>query len=108
MPVKRRKVKGRKFQLGDEAVELFERARALQLRPGYEEWEDAGGCRREYLDAWKALHMALQLPLYAASPLDVEEDTPLHSRGECYLASIPHAIELRRQLKAAQTANHST
>lgn len=101
MPVKRRKSKERKFQISDEAVELFGHARALQLRPGYDEWEEAGGCRREYLDTWKALHLALQRAPYEASPLDVDEDDQLPGVGDCYAASIARAQELRRQLLAA-------
>lgn len=101
MPIKRKKNKQRKFQISDEAVGLFTRGRALQLSPGYDEWEDAGGCRREYLETWKALHFALHLALYEASPLDVREDDTRRVGGQCWLESVPKVLALRAELLAA-------
>ncbi|WP_234683974.1 hypothetical protein [Bradyrhizobium monzae] len=101
MPIKRRKDKQRKFQISDEAVELFSHASALQLSPGYDVWEDAGGCRREYLDTWKALHKALHLALCEASPLDVREDDTRRVGGQCWLESVPKVLAIRAELIAA-------
>lgn len=97
MPVKRRKSKERKFQISDDAVELFAHARSITQ---YDQWEDEGGRRREYLETWKALHFALHLALYEASPLDVSEGGS-YSGGQCWLESLPKVLAIRAELIAA-------
>lgn len=98
MPAKRRRSKERKFQISDEAVVLF--ARARELAP-FEQWEEEGGRRREYLETWKALHLALGLRLFEASPLDVTEDDSVRCGGQCWMESVPKALALRVELVAA-------
>lgn len=100
MPVKRRKSKERKFQISDEAVELFTHAISIKH---FEEWEEEGGRRREYLETWKALHIALGLKLFEASPLDVE-DGRTYFGGQCWLESVPKVLALRAELIAAAGA----
>ncbi|OSJ33187.1 hypothetical protein BSZ19_16210 [Bradyrhizobium japonicum] len=96
MPVKRRRSKERKFQI-DEAVVLF--ARARELAP-FEQWEEDGGRRREYLETWKALHLALGLKLFEASPLDVREGDSVRYGGQCWMESVPKALAVRAELIA--------
>ncbi|MET3991614.1 hypothetical protein ABID65_003254 [Bradyrhizobium sp. S3.9.2] len=96
MPAKRRRSKERKFQISDEAVVLF--ARARELAP-FEQWEEEGGRRREYLETWKALHLALGLKLFEASPLDVREGGT-YLAGHCWLESVPKALAVRAELIA--------
>jgi hypothetical protein len=111
MPVKRRKSKERRFQIGDDVVDLFIKAREFQARNGGAKNED-GWHRRfweqpfydEYRTVWLALHRALHLAPYHASPLDVESDDVYGTcgKGSCYAQSIPNSMELRDELiKAA-------
>jgi hypothetical protein len=101
MPVKRNKEKQRKFQISDEAVELFIKAR--ELDPRSDVWEEDGGRRREYLTTYVALHNALGLKIWQAGPLDVNEYDSVCAGGQPWIESVPRARELRLELM--ETAN---
>jgi hypothetical protein len=97
-------LKARKFQISDEAVELFAHARSIADQ---DQWEEEGGRRREYLETWKALHFALHLALYEASPLDVSEGQK-HSGGQCWMESVPKVLAIRAELIAAAALSKAT
>lgn len=97
MPARLKRDKRRGSKISDEAVEIFNRARSM-ASIDRERWEEGGGRRRDYLDTWKALHLALGLRLFEASPLDVNESDSAPFGGQCWTASVPKALALRAEL----------
>lgn len=77
MATKRRPIE-RPFRarITPELIELWRRIRAIQAADLDEVWEDAGGRRREYLDATVELHGGLGLTPWHDSPAEVASEGP--------------------------------
>src|SRR5437762_2599330 len=106
MPMKRRIPKDRTPEITPEAVELFARCTELQElgvdEVGYD--SDVDGYaeeREEYLSKFHRLCWGLLDCVGSADPLSVQHEADRTGEPELYIASIPRALELRRQLLAA-------
>ncbi len=89
-------------------VRLFRRAREILAAGDQDFWEEEGGFRREFLDAWSDLHGLLGRQPWEINPLDVDRYEPPPESDEDWRT----ACELRRRLDEAscvqweQFANH--
>jgi len=77
------------------AIGAFRRALTIEVEGDADRWEEKGGRRLEYLDTWLALHRALGLAPWKASPLDVSEGERPDYIDE---ADWQNALSLARQL----------
>ena len=104
MPTKRRVPKDRNPKITPEAVALFRLGLEIIEAGDDELWEEEGGRRREYLDADKRLcWVLLGLAPSEASPLDVQPGQKYYG-AECWLESVPKALELRALLQKGKTS----
>ncbi len=76
MPVKFRKCKVRTPPITDEAVALFRLCNEIAAAGQDENFENEGGRRREYLDAYRALSRAVGINFWEVSPLDAVQESP--------------------------------
>lgn len=106
MPTKRRPI-GRKptTRITPELVRLYTRVRQIAEEEGenlHDLWEDQGGRRGEYLDAYWGLHFALGLAPWECNPTDVHDtdpNEPAPPGGQLWRESWPKAQELCAELE---------
>jgi len=94
--------RNRKPRITPEAIEAYRRALKLYNHPKVDEWEEDGGCHREYLNALGDLQSLVGLDGSEANVLDTIGADTVPQRFLVWkdlAASWPKAVEIRRELE---------
>jgi hypothetical protein len=108
MPTTRKPIaRYRKPRITPEAIEAYRRALKLHNDPKVDEWEEDGGCHREYLNACSDLQSLLGHDDSEAELLDTigaDEVPQSFLVWPDFAASWPKAVEIRQELERLRLA----